>query len=65
LPLIDEDGYSIQKKIAPKTIAPKTTVESNTTYARKTDEHGLTLDDYIDNLNMEENIDTVKVYFER
>jgi hypothetical protein len=60
LPLIDEDWNPIQKKIA-----PKTTVEPNTTYARKTDEHGLTLDDYIDNINMEDNIDTVKVYFER
>jgi len=38
---------------------------SETTYARKTDEHGLTLDDYIDNINMEEDIETVKVYFER
>lgn len=36
-----------------------------TEYARKTDEHGLTLDDYIENINMEDNIDTVKVYFER
>jgi hypothetical protein len=39
--------------------------KAKTEYARKTDEHGLTLDDYIDNINMEEDIETVKVYFER
>jgi hypothetical protein len=59
LPLIDEDWNPVQKKIEPKAPAPKTE------YARKTDEHGLTLDDYIDNINMEADIETVKVYFER
>lgn len=44
---------------------PKKTTATKAEYARKTDEHGLTLDDYIDNINMEDNIDTVKVYFER
>ena len=39
--------------------------KAKTEYARKADEHGLTLDDYIDNINMEADIETVKVYFER
>jgi len=38
---------------------------TRTSYTKKTDEHGLTLDDYIENINMEEDIETVKVYFER
>ena len=32
---------------------------------RKHDEHGLTLDDYIDNINMETDVETIKVYFTR
>lgn len=29
------------------------------------DQYGLTLDDYVDNINLELDIETVKVYFER
>ncbi len=41
------------------------TKPATTTYARKTDEHGLTLDDYVDNINMEEDIEVIKTYFTR
>jgi hypothetical protein len=54
-----DDTHSDDHPIPKKTTTPKTE------YARKTDEHGLTLDDYIENINMEDNIDTVRVYFER
>ena len=54
-----DDTHSDDHPIPKKTTAPKTE------YARKTDEHWLTLDDYIDNINMEADIETVKVYFER
>lgn len=62
LPLIDEEGNPMQKKIQPKALTKPT---GTTTYARKTDEHGLTLDDYVDNINMEEDIEVIKTYFTR
>lgn len=56
IPTEDDDGNTANE-------APRTKVA--TTYARKTDEHWLTLDDYVDNINMEEDIETIKLYFTR
>lgn len=57
IPTLDDDDGNTANE------APRT--KSTTTYARKTDEHWLTLDDYVDNINMEEDIETIKVYFTR
>lgn len=54
IPTEDDDGNKANE-------APRTKTE----YARKADEHGLTLDDYIDNINTEDDIETIKVYFTR
>jgi len=35
------------------------------TYTKKADSYGLTLDDYIDNINMESDTETIKLYFTR
>lgn len=39
--------------------------KKTTTYTRKADEYGLTLDDYIDSINMESDTETIKLYFTR
>lgn len=39
--------------------------KTTTTYSRKADEYGLTLDDYIENINMESDTETIKLYFTR
>lgn len=40
-------------------------VKNTTRYTKKADEYGLTLDDYIDNINMESDTETIKLYFTR
>lgn len=59
---VDTDNTHSDEYDVPKT-APKTV--EKTTYQQKSDEHWLTLDDYVENIKMEDNIDTVKIYFER
>lgn len=46
-------------------VPKKTETKSTTTYTKKADEHWLTLDDYIDNINMETDTETIKLYFTR